>query len=209
MKRLKVLPALVSAGCFALMVGAPRLQAQAGDAGGSMTQTGGGNASTADKMFVKKAMAGGMAEVQLGQLATQKGSSDDVKQFGQKMVDDHTKLNDQMKPIASQLGISPPTSIPPAEQALATKLQGLSGDKFDRAYMQAMLKDHRQDLSEFKKESSSGKNPQVKEAAEQGSQVIQQHLQMAQQIAQKVGAAGQNMTNKSGSGSVSTPSGPQ
>ena len=60
-----------------------------------------------DKAFLHKAAAGGMAEIQLGQLAEQKGNSPEVKQFGQKMVEDHSRLNDQMKPLAEQLGDLP------------------------------------------------------------------------------------------------------
>ncbi len=64
-------------------------------------------ASPADKKFLKEAMQGGLAEVQLGQLAAQKGNSEDVKQFGQKMTEDHSKLNQQMQPMAQQVGIYP------------------------------------------------------------------------------------------------------
>jgi putative membrane protein len=129
-------------------------------------------------------MQGGMAEVQLGQLASEKAQSADVKQFGQKMVDDHTKLNDQMKPVASQLGVTPPTSIDAKDQALATKLNGLSGEEFDKAYIKAMLKDHQKDVADFQKEATTGSSPQVKDAASQGEKVISEHLNMIRQIAQ-------------------------
>ncbi len=69
----------------------------------------------ADKEFVRKALEGGMAEVQLGQLATQKGSSDDVKQFGQQMVTDHTKLGDEMKQVAMQMGVNQPSGLSKSE----------------------------------------------------------------------------------------------
>jgi len=123
-----------------------------------------------------------------------------VKQFGQKMVDDHSKMNEQMKPIASELGVAPPDSIPPAEKPLETKLKGLSGDAFDKAYMQAMVKDHRQDRMEFRKEASTGKSSAVKEAASQGQQVISEHLKMAEDIAKKHGAGGMNASMNSNPG---------
>ena len=99
----------------ALLLAGPAI-AQSGtasSASGSASQASGsaGQASAADKKFVTKAMQGGMAEVQLGQLASQKASSQEVKDFGQKMVDDHTKLNEQMTPIAAQLGLTPPTEL--------------------------------------------------------------------------------------------------
>ena len=67
-----------------------------------------GQPSPVDRMFVKKALQGGMAEVQLGQLTLQKSNNDQVKQFAQHMIDDHTKLNDQMKPVAQQVGVAVP-----------------------------------------------------------------------------------------------------
>ncbi|WP_263356121.1 DUF4142 domain-containing protein [Acidicapsa ligni] len=153
-----------------------------------LTQTGlaqaGGQASAADKQFVKEALMGGMAEVQLGQLATQKGSSDDVKQFGQKMIEDHTKLGDQMKEVASQIGVTAPTTVSPKDQATMTRLQGLSGDEFDKAYIRVMVRGHEKDLQAFKTEASSGTSPVVKNAASQGSQVVSAHLDMIKQMAQ-------------------------
>lgn len=141
--------------------------------------------SSADKKFVHSALEGGNAEVKLGQLAAQKGRSDDVKQFGQKMVDDHTKLGEQMKQIAQQQGMSMPNGIPGKVKTLEAKLNSLSGDAFDKAYIKAVLQDHEKDLSEFKKEASLGNDTSIKDAASQGAQVISEHLQMARQMAQK------------------------
>ncbi len=149
----------------------------------SMSSMSSGQASQADKMFAKKALQGGMAEVQLGQLAAQNGGSQDVKDFGQKMVTDHTKLGDQMKPIAQQMGVTPPSSVSAKDQALMTKLQGESGKQFDNTYIKAMVKDHRMDSMEFRKEARMGKDQALKDAASNGEQVIQEHLQMIEQIA--------------------------
>ena len=143
------------------------------------------SASSSDKKFVHSALEGGNAEVKLGQLAAQKGSSEDVKQFGQKMVDDHTKMGEQMKQIAQQEGINVPNGIAAKDKALETKLNSLSGEEFDKAYIKAMVQDHRKDLLEFKKEANSGNDTSIKDAASQGSQIISQHLQIAEEIAQK------------------------
>jgi putative membrane protein len=140
--------------------------------------------SMADQSFVRKALEGGAAEVQLGQLAQQKAQSSDVKQFGQKMVEDHTQLNDQMKPLAKRLNVKQPSGVSKKDRDLIARLEGLSGDQFDQAYIQAMVKDHKQDLSEFKDEAQATQNPSIKQAAQQGAQVIAQHLQMIEQIAQ-------------------------
>jgi putative membrane protein len=146
-----------------------------------------------DRMFVSKAMQGSMAEVQLAQLTLQKSSNDQVKQFAQRMIDDHTKLNEQMKPVADQLGVKAPDQISKGDRKTIAELQGLSGSAYDQAYIRDMVKDHKQDLGQFQTEASSGQDQTVKDAANQGSKVIAQHLQMAQQLAkdQNVPMSGQ------------------
>ena len=214
--KLHRIPALMGAGCLALLMGAYTAGAQQQPSGttGSTGSTGAsaspnsttsgqgqmdaqaagmngssGKASAMDKKFVKEAMEGSNAEVQLGQMAQEKASSDDVKQFGQRMVTDHGKMKEQMAPIASQMGITASDDLSAKDKALQKKLEGLNGADFDKAYMSAMVQDHKKDLAEFKHEASSAKDPQVKEQAQQGSQIISEHLQMAQDVAQKVGAS--------------------
>jgi putative membrane protein len=150
-------------------------------------------ASPVDRVFVKKAMQGSMAEVQLGQLTLQKSENEQVKQFAQRMIDDHTKLNEQMKPVAQQVGVDVPAQVSKKDRAVIAKMQGLSGAAYDQAYIKDMVKDHKQDLSDFQMEASSGQDQTVKDAASQGSKVIAGHLQMAQQMAkdQNVAMAGQ------------------
>ena len=145
------------------------------------------------EMFVSKAMQGSLAEVQLGQLTLQKSNNPQVKEFAQRMIDDHTKLNEQMKPVAQQVGVKPPDQISKGDRKTIAKLQALSGSAYDQAYIKDMVKDHKQDLNEFQMEASSGQDQTVKDAANQGSKVIAQHLQMAQQMAkdQNVPTAGQ------------------
>lgn len=155
--------------------------------------------ASADQAFVRKALEGGATEVQLGQLAQQKSQSEDVKQFGQKMVEDHTQLGEQMKPIAQQLGVKEPKGPSKKDKQLIAKLEGLSGPQFDEAYIQAMVKDHMEDLKEFKNEAQSASNQNVKQAAQQGAGVISQHLQMIEQIAQShnVATDGKSKTSAS------------
>jgi putative membrane protein len=139
----------------------------------------------ADKSFVHDALEGGMAEVQLGQLALQKSSNDDVKQFAQKMIDDHTKLGDEMKQVAVQMKVKVPDSPSKKDKSAIAKLQALNGDDFDKAYIKDMVKDHQQDLKDFKQEAQNTQSPDLKKVVNQGGQVIEEHLQMIQQIAQK------------------------
>jgi putative membrane protein len=147
--------------------------------------------STADKTFVKKAAQGGMAEVELGKLATERASNPDVKQFGQRMVDDHSKANDQLKEVASSQNIMLPQSLDAKDEALKQKLSALSGAAFDRAYMSDMVKDHTQDVAEFQHESSAGQDPAIKNFASQTLPTLQSHLREAKKIAPKVNAAQQ------------------
>ena len=122
----------------------------------------------ADKMFIKKAAQGGMAEVDLGTLAAQKGSDNGVKQFGQKMVDDHGKANEELKSLAQRKkGVTLPKEPDAASKAMKMKLEKMSGAQFDKAYMQHMVADHKKDVAEFKKEGSSGTDPDVKSWADE------------------------------------------
>lgn len=134
---------------------------------------------SADSGFVTKAAQGGMAEVELGKLAQSNGSNDQVKQFGKRMVDDHTKANDDLQKIASQKGITLPTGLSAKDQATKDRLSKLTGADFDRAYMQDMVKDHQEDVSEFRKESNSGQDPDIKSFAAKTLPTLQDHLRMA------------------------------
>src|SRR6476620_3115244 len=134
--------------------------------GTAMSSKGSAGTTVSDKSFVKKAAEGGLAEVELGQLATQKAASEDVKKFGQRMVDDHSKANDQLKQVAQQQHIDIPTELNAKDKAKA-KLEKLSGEQFDRAYMKDMVQDHRKDVSEFERASKTAKDPAVKSFAEQ------------------------------------------
>jgi putative membrane protein len=134
-----------------------------------------------DRKFVEDAAKGGMAEVQLGQLAAQKAQSAEVKQFGQKMVDDHTKANDQLKQLASDKGIELPTDVDSSARREHDKLSKMSGDDFDREYMKHMVSDHKKDVKDFADEAKSGKDADVKSFASQTLPTLQQHLQLAEQ----------------------------
>jgi putative membrane protein len=156
-----------------------------------------GQLSASDKTFVRKAAQGGMSEVELGQLATQNAQSDDVKQFGQRMVDDHSKANDQLKQLAQQKRVVVPTELSAKDKAAKDHLAKLKGAQFDRAYMQHMVQDHKTDVAEFQKQANSGKDSDVKSWASQTLPTLQDHLKQAQQVT-KAG-----MTSKKSSTSAS------
>jgi len=101
------------------------------------------------------------------------------------MVDDHSKANDQLKQLASSKGIEVPTDLSAKDKATKERLSKLSGEQFDKAYMKDMVKDHTQDVSEFKKESTSAKDPDVKNFASQTLPTLEDHLKQARSIAPK------------------------
>lgn len=155
-------------------------------------------ASDDDKHFVEDALKGGMAEVELGRLASQKGASDDVKMFGQKMVEDHTKLGEKMKAVAAEIGVKAPDTVSAGGMATKAKLEVLSGKSFDDAYISAMVKDHEEDLQAFKNEAANGSSPEVKRAAHQGEMVVSEHLEMIRKIAQTHNVSAQNPQQRAG-----------
>lgn len=136
--------------------------------------------STSDRKFMEKAAAGGMAEVQLGQLAKQRGASDEVKSFGAQMSKDHARANDELRAIATSKGVTLPSSLDRDAQKEMGKLSRLKGEEFDREYMGHMVKDHQQDVKEFQKASKDAKDPDVKGFATRTLTVIEGHLQVAQ-----------------------------
>jgi putative membrane protein len=137
--------------------------------------------SHGDREFIEDAAKGGLAEVQLGQLAAQKAENPDVKKFGQRMVDDHGKANDQLKQLASSKGLNLPTDLDRSARREHDKLSKLSGADFDREYMKHMVSDHKKDVKDFQKEAKSGKDADVKNFASSTLPTLQDHLQMAQQ----------------------------
>jgi putative membrane protein len=140
-----------------------------------------------DKMFLRKAAEGGIAEVKLGQLAVQKGSSDEVKAFGQKMVDDHTKMNNEMAQVADSLGVMLPKSMNKEDQTEYDKLNGLSGNDFDMEYLSFMVKDHHKDLHEFRMEAASRADPTLRDEVVKAEGVIHDHTVMVDKLARAKG----------------------
>ncbi len=129
-----------------------------------------------DKKFAKDAAMGGMMEVELGKLAAQKGGSDAVKQFGQKMVDDHSKANDQLKEVASSDSLQLPSAVDSKQQSQIDKMSSLSGAAFDKAYVKDMLKDHEKDVHAFQLEAQNGHDPKIKQFAAITLPTLKEHL---------------------------------
>jgi putative membrane protein len=203
-----------------------------------------------DRKFVMEAAHGGMMEVRMGRMAADKASNADVKAFGQRMVDDHSRANSELMALASQKGITLPgaadmsmtdqgasstssttaqssdqqsssssstTSQPSSTDAAGqrharmdantdmtmkdqennNKLMGLSGDAFDREYMNMMVKDHEKDVKEFEKASTKAKDPDVRAFAAKTLPTLREHLQQARDIQSRVkGTKANSSANK-------------
>lgn len=140
--------------------------------------------SLADKQFVRQSIETNNAEIAAAHLALKKTSSNDVKQFAMRMIEDHTKLNEQMRPIASKLDVEvAPGQVTEHQQELANQLKELKGAAFDQQYIAAMVKGHTRAVSETKTEIANSNFPPVKKAAQEALPVIEEHLQLAHKLA--------------------------
>jgi len=131
--------------------------------------------------FVRNTAQGTMAEVALGQLAQSKAESPAVKQFAQRMVDDHSKNEEPLRNLAKSVNVTWPSEVSAKHQELQRKLSGLQGAAFDRAYMSAMVDDHKHEVGEFQKATKSA-DPNVQAYASQTLPVLQEHLTLAQNV---------------------------
>jgi putative membrane protein len=130
--------------------------------------------SSADKAFIKDAAKGGMMEVAMGRVAEKNTSDSEVKNFGARMVKDHSKANEELKAIAKEENVEWP----------AEKEAGKW--KSDKDYMDAMVKDHEKDLAAFEKEAKDGSDPKVKSFADKTAKIVREHLEMAKEVDAKL-----------------------
>ncbi|MDP9007578.1 MAG: DUF4142 domain-containing protein [Pseudomonadota bacterium] len=146
-------------------------------------------ADNPDATFYKHAAEGGLAEVELGKLAQQKSQNQSVKEFGAMMVKDHSAANDKLKSVAVSKNITLPTSPSIGQMATKAKLEVLSGQTFDRSYIKGMIKDHQEDIAEFNKEASAGRDPDAKAYARATLPTLKAHLKRIQSIAADAGVS--------------------
>ena len=145
--------------------------------------------SEKDQQFVKNAAVGGMMEVDLGKLAAEKASMDDVKKFGQQMVDDHSKANGELKQLAQSKGVDLKESEEKATregQEKSAKLSKFTGPAFDKAYMDDMVEDHEKDVKEFEDASNNAQDKDLKEWVKKTLPTLKHHLKMAKDTQDKL-----------------------
>lgn len=150
-------------------------------------------AKSADGKFMMTAAAGGMAEVELARLAQERAASDAVKQYAQRMIDDHTKANQELMQIASTKGVTLPTGPDAKHMALMERLRGLSGAAFDSTYIkEAGVKDHQSMEKLFRNETTKGKDADVMAFATRTLPTVQDHLRMARDLSGTMAGANAN-----------------
>jgi putative membrane protein len=151
------------------------------------TATAGNKVSRAEKNFLTKAAQGGMAEVELGKLAQEKASSEDVKRIGETLVQDHTKANEEVQQIASNKGVNLPGETAGKHKSAVKRLSKLSGEEFDREFLRYQLKHHNEDIRQFEHTASRADTPEVKEFASNTLPVLKKHQEMVMQAARAAG----------------------
>lgn len=137
-----------------------------------------------DRKFMEKAAGGGMFEVEVGKLASSRGSSQEVKGFGSMLSDDHTKANSELAQIANARGVELPAGPPRSMRKEVEKLATLSGDKFDQKFAKVVVDDHKKDIKEFEKHSKDAKDPELKAWIDKTLPTLRAHLAAAAKLPQ-------------------------
>jgi putative membrane protein len=142
-----------------------------------------------DLSFYRNAAEGGLAEVAMGNMAQQQAHSQSVREFGALMVKDHSAVNEKLKTMAESKNITLPANTSVDEMAAKDKLKALSGASFDKSYIKGMIKDHQEDVAEFKKEAASGRDPDARAFATAMLPTLEAHLKKIQSIAAETGVS--------------------
>ena len=182
----RIIPAIAAASLLALVPAFAQNQGTSTEghgAHGSTIDPKGTDHTNQDQHFIHEAAAGGMLEVELGRLAAERAASAEVKAFGQRMVADHGKANQQLMQVATSKGITLPKALPADMQRERDRFARLSGAEFDRMYMDHMVKDHKKDVAEFEKQAEKGTDPSIRSFAQQTLPTLREHLTLAESLA--------------------------
>jgi putative membrane protein len=146
--------------------------------------------------FIRHAGSSNLMEIRLGQAAQSKASNSAVKQFGQRMIDDHTRMQNQLTAVVNNSGVTytPAMESPHAQQV--SRIEQLSGSEFDRAYMQAMIQGHQDDVNQFQTQSQSSNSTQIRNLTTSSLPVLQQHLSLAIQVGNQVDVDTTDIANR-------------
>lgn len=153
---------------------------------GSLVAQDTSSSAAPDKTFLTMADEGNSAEIAASQMALKKSKNPEVKAYAQQMTTDHEKLRSDMASLTQQMGVTTPQPLNETHKVEAKRLSALSGKSFDMEYIKTMDQDHHKTLDMFKSEIATTSNADLKTAVSQGEPVIQQHTDMADQMAQKM-----------------------
>ena len=190
---------LLSTAAVALLLAAPMASAQTMQNRTQMPQaaaTPSKSLSKPDEHFMKEAAIGGMFEVEMGKIAQQNAQSDEVKQFGARMVSDHGQANQKLQSLASQKGVDLPQQLDAKHQRQLEQMSKKQGAAFDHAYMANMVKDHNEDVKAFRHEAKNAKDPDLKQFASTTLDVIEQHDKLAKNVDHSLTATGSSRSSR-------------
>jgi putative membrane protein len=152
-----------------------------------------------DAALLKQLALGGMAEVEAGRLATQRGQDKEVKEFGEHMVTDHSKANEKLKTLAKQENVDLPTKLDPEHASQKAMLEKHNGEKFDAEYMSTMVKGHEKTVALLQNQISNGRDPEVKKYAQETLPTVSSHLEKAKKLQAKVGPGNSGTSSRADS----------
>ncbi len=192
MQALRIVALLAGVGCFTLGTAwAQQEQQRPGQFNQQRQGAAEGQAPAGgDRDFAMHAMTGGMMEVKLSQFAAEHATNPAVKQFAQRLVQDHSQANKELMTIAGKNQIQFPREMSKDHQEVWNRLTNLRGADFDRQFVQHMIQDHQRDIAQFEKESKDGQDPQLKAFAAKTLPTLREHLKLAQDVASKLGTQG-------------------
>jgi len=156
-----------------------------------------GSAPVNDSLFAEVAAISGLAEVTVSQIGLKRATDPELKQFSQRMIDDHTRMNQELMTLASQKQIALPRTVDTRAMFCAQSLQGAPRESFDKCYAKAQLTLHMEAVSAFEAEAERGQDPQIRALAAKALPHIKEHLQMIKPIAMRYDKEGQQSGGRS------------
>ncbi|HYC41576.1 MAG TPA: DUF4142 domain-containing protein [Noviherbaspirillum sp.] len=230
MQKRQILNRMLGIAVLAMLFGASSVQAQSGSTSSSTGQgtsssaqsgsgssgasaskdAGGKSLSKSDQNIMREMAMSNLAEIETGKIALSQSKNDQVRNFAQKMIDDHQQSQKELEQLAQAKGVTLPTEPDKKHQAAAKKLSALEGDKFDKQYMkQGGLSDHRNTHRLLQRAQTRATDPDLKALAAKMEPIVSQHLTMAQDVSGGKGSASgsQGPAGTSASGSSSGSSG--
>jgi putative membrane protein len=187
-------PILAAGFATALAVAAPTAQAQSSPPQKPTQQQTQAQPDKASQTFIKNAMQGNLAEIDVGKLAQEKGQNDAVKKFGVMLTKDHSAANVKATEVAGQLNVTPPSGSSLTQKATYAKLKMLSGSSFDKSFAKSMVSDHESDIKEYEKQAQ--KTDAAGAFAKETLPTLKKHLQEAQQLQKQLEQATSSTDNK-------------